>query len=306
MTAILAAIPFQLFFTAKQMAVREGVQPYDVMRRLADTVRQDVLLFDVDRFRGEGSYWTHARLQTPLTYYFGMHVFPYDARTPLDDIVQSFEGAVGGSRLWLLSPASNPHPGVELYEAFDYRDRRVNNSTTIPVTINERFWPQTLFLHRQRLVCTEPDCPLRLSDGTLYSLGHGYIYHQQMLGPGWHRPEEHHVWSGSGAVLTLSRSWFPSGDWPAAALLEMRAFASPEHRVTLTARSGAAGRTIRFDDGGTGVNEVPLACPIRGDTCTVQLEIDGARSPRDILGTQDGRELGVALSRIGFRFRGTP
>ena len=75
-TAMLAAIPFQLFFTAKQMPVREGLQPYDVMQRIADTVGDDVILFDVDGFRGTRSRWTHTRLQTPLTYYFGMNVFP--------------------------------------------------------------------------------------------------------------------------------------------------------------------------------------------------------------------------------------
>ena len=303
LTAIVAALPFQLFFTAKQMPVREGVQPYEVMRRIADTVRNDVVLFDVDGFRGRTPSWTHSRLQTPLTYYFGMHVFPYYVGTSLEDIVQSFEGVIGGNRLWLLSPAPNSHPGLELYETFDYRDRRVNSSATIPLTINERYWQQTLFLYRQHAVCATPDCALSLRDRALYSLGHGYVYHRQMLGPGWHTAEEQHVWSESQAALTLSRGWFPSRRWPAAVLLEMRAFAaSPDHRVTLTVRSGAVQRVIRFDDGDTAVREIPLACPIGRDACTVQLAIDGARSPRDVQGGPDGRELGIALSRIGFRF----
>ena len=83
----------------------------------------------------------------------------------------------------------------------------------------------------------------------------------------------------------------------------MRPFAaSADNRVTLTVRSGAAERVIRFDGGDARVHEVPLACPTVGSVCTVQLEIDGTRSPRDVYGTQDGRELGIALSRIGFRF----
>ena len=156
--SIMAAIPFQLFFTAKQMPVREGVQPYDVMGRLADTVEKDVLLFDVEGFRGGTSSWSHARLQTPLTYYFGMHVFPYYAANELDPVVQSFEGAGGGNRLWLLSPASNAHPGLELYETFAYEDQRLDSAATIPTTINEHYWSQTLFLYRQRGVCAAPGC----------------------------------------------------------------------------------------------------------------------------------------------------
>ena len=173
-TAIVAAIPFQLFFTAKQMAVREGVQPYEVMGRLADVVGNDVLLFDADGFRGEPDYWTHARLQTPLTYYFGMHVFPYYGASRVDDVVQSFEGVIGGNRLWLLSPAPTAHPGLELHETFAYQDRRMDSSATIPVNINERYWPQTLFLYRQRWVCAAPDCELRLRDRAPHSPGHGH------------------------------------------------------------------------------------------------------------------------------------
>ena len=302
-TAMVAAIPFQLFFTAKQMPVREGVQPYDVMHRIADTVGGDVILFDVDGFRGTTSFWTHTRLQTPLTYYFGMNVFPYYAGTSLDDVVQSFEGVVGSSRLWLLTPAPNPHPGLELHEVLDYRDRRVNSSTTIPVTINDRYWPQTLFLYRQRWVCSTPDCELDLRDGALYSMGHGHVYHRRLLGPGWHTTEERHVWSGAEAALALSRSWFSGGRWPRSLLLEMRAFAAMGgHRVTLTVRSGGVERVVAFDDLDTRLEEVPLACPIRGDACAVQLAVDGARSPRDVQGGTDDRELGIALSRIGFRF----
>ena len=302
LTAMLAAIPFQLFFTAQQMPVREGVQPYEVMQRLADTVGDDVILFDVDGFRGDTS-WMHARLQTPLTYYFGMNVFPYDARTPLNDVVQSFEGVVGSSRLWLLSPAPTPHPGLELREVLDYRDRRVNSSTTIPVTINDRYWPQTLFLYRQRWVCSTPDCELSLRDGALYSMGHGHVFHRRLLGPGWRTAEERHVWSGAEAGLTLSRNWFPARRWPRSLLLEMRAFAaSANHRVTLTVRSGGFERATAFDDLDTRFQEFPLACPTRSDACTVQLAVDGARSPRDVGGGSDARELGIALSRIGFGF----
>ena len=303
--AIVAAVPFQLFFTTKQMPVREGLQPYDVLHRIAGVVGGGVLLFDVEGFRG-ASAWNHARLQTPLTYYFGLRVFPYRAGTSVDDVVQSFEGVVGGARLWLLSPAPERHAGLELHETFDYRDRRVNSAATIPVTVNEAYWPQTLFLYRQRHVCAAPDCALNLRDGALYSLGHGHVYHRRLLGPGWHTAEERHVWSGAQAALTLSRSWFPAGRWPVAALLEMRPFAaSAGHRVTLTVRSGVE-HVIGFDDGATGVREIPLACPAAGDVCDVRLEVDGARSPRDVDGGADGRELGIALYRIGFRFREAP
>ena len=83
----------------------------------------------------------------------------------------------------------------------------------------------------------------------------------------------------------------------------MRAFAaSPDHPVTVTARSGAVEHVIRFDEGRTAEYDVPLSCTAFGDDCTVQLEIDGARSPREVQGTMDARTLGIALNRIGFRF----
>ena len=46
----------------------------------------------------------------------------------------------------------------------------------------------------------------------------------------------------------------------------------------------------------------PFLVAISSDDCTVQLEIDGARSPREVQGTMDARTLGIALNRIGFRF----
>ena len=76
--------------------------------------------------------------------------------------------------------------------------------------------------------------------------------------------------------------------------------------MTVTARSGGAEHVIRFDHGRTVVQEVPLACTTLGDDCTVELEIDRARSPREVRrevrGTQDGRTLGIAVNRIGFGF----
>ena len=152
----------------------------------------------------------------------------------------------------------------------------MDSAATIPVTINERYSPQTLFLYRQRAACPSPDCALSVRDLALYSLGRAYVYHRRMLGPGWHPAEEQHVWSAAQSALTLSRNWFPSGAWPAAALLEMRPFAaSTDHRVTLSVRSGAAQRVIGFDGGDIRAQEVPLACPTGGSVCTVQLEIDG-------------------------------
>ncbi len=148
--AVLAAIAFQLFFTAKQMPSREGVQPYDVMSRIADAVGTDVLLFDVDGFQGGEGPGGDARLQTPLTHYFGLHVFPYREPGRLADIVPSFEGAVGGGRLWLLTPAANAHPGLELHETLAYEDRRTDGAPPIPATVDDRYRPRTLFLYRQR------------------------------------------------------------------------------------------------------------------------------------------------------------
>ena len=296
--AILAAMPFHLYFTAKQMPVRHGLQPYAVLSRIADRVGEGVLLLDVDGFGGRR---LHTRLQTPLSLYFGTRVFPYDAED-LDAVVQSFEGALG-TNLWLLTNTLNGHPGLRLSETFPYRDHRMDRAGTIPTTINERYWDQTLFLYRQREVCAAPNCELRLRDGVLYSIGHGYIYHQRMLGDGWYGAEERHAWSGPQATLMLSRNWFSSGRWPAAVRLEMRAFAaSPDHSMTVTARSGGVEHAIRFDDGETAVHEVPLGCTGFRDACAVELEIDGARSPQEVSGLSDARTLGIAVYRIGFRF----
>ena len=149
MAAILAAIPFQLFFTAKQMPVPEGVQPYHVMSRIADLVGTDILLFDVEGFRGEDNPTRHTRLRTPLTHYFGLHVFPYRGASRLADVVPSFEGVVG-SRLWLLTPAADTDPRLELRETFAYEDRRMESAATIPVTVDDRDRRQIVFLYRQR------------------------------------------------------------------------------------------------------------------------------------------------------------
>ena len=293
--AILATMPFHLYYTAKQMPVRHGSLPYAVLSRIADRVGEGVLLLDVDGF-GDGP---HARLQTPLSLYFGTHVFPYDA-DELDAIVRSFEG-VPGANLWLLTNVHNDHPELRLSETFPYRDHRMDRASTIPTTISERWWNQTLALYR-REVCVAPDCELRLRDQALYSLGNGYIYHERMLGEGWYRAEERHVWSGPRAALTLSRGWFPSREWPATVLLETRAFAaSPDHPVRVTARSGDMEHVILFDGGETALREVPLACA-DSDVCTLQLEIDGARSPRELYAAADARTLGIAVNRIGFRF----
>lgn len=296
--AVLAAMPFHLYFTARQMPVRHGLRPYAVLSRIADRVGEGVLLLDVDGFGGRR---LHTRLQTPLSLYFGTHVFPY-ASEDLDDIVQSFEGVLGAN-LWLLTNTPNGHPGLRLGETFPYRDHRMDRAATIPTTINERYWDQTLFLYRQREVCAAPDCEMRLRDRALYSIGHGYVYHRRMLGAGWHGAEERHAWSGPRATLTLSRNWFPAGRWPAAMRLETRAFApSPDRPVTMTARSGRVEHVVRFDDGETAVREVSLGCAGVGDLCTVELEIDGARSPREVSGLPDARTLGIALYRVGFRF----
>ncbi len=293
--AILAAMPFHLYYTTRQMPVRHGSQPYAVLSRIADRVGEGVLLLDVDGFGDP----LHARLQTPLSLYFGTHVFPYAAED-LDAVVQSFDGLLGAN-LWLLSNSHNGHPRLRLREAFPYRDHRMERARTIPVTSSERWWNQTLLLYRYE-VCAAPGCDLRLRDGALYSLGRGYVYHQRMLGTGWYGAEERHAWSGPQATLTLSRNWFPTGRWPAAMRLETRALAAPDHPVTVTARSGGTEHVVRFDDGGTGVHEVPLACTDLEDACAVELEIDGARSPREVSGLPDARTLGIALYRIGFRF----
>ena len=231
--AILAAMPFHLYFTARQMPVRHGSQPYAVLKRIADRVGEGVLLLDVDGFRDP----LHTRLQTPLSLYFGTHVFPYAAED-LDAVVQSFEGLLGAN-LWLLSNSHNGHPRLRLSEAFPYGDHRMDRARTIPVTSSERWWNQTLLLYRHE-VCAAPGCDLRLRGRRLLLPGPRLpLPPEDASAPAGMSAEERHAWSGPEATLTLSRNWYPTGQWPAAMRLETRAFAAaPDHPVTVTARSG--------------------------------------------------------------------
>ena len=48
----------------------------------------------------------------------------------------SFEGAVGGGRLRLLTPAANPHSGLELYETLACESREMGGAATIPSTVD--------------------------------------------------------------------------------------------------------------------------------------------------------------------------
>ena len=299
--AIALAAPLFLYFTLQQMPVREGERPYAVMQRIAETVDDGVLLFDIDGYGGRPAWELFARLQTPLDHYFGLDVFPYESGD-LDEIVARF-GGLSGRGVWLLSNRPATHPDLRLVRTFDYWDTRMQAAATIPVSIDEKWWRQRLHFYRLPGVCETPGCALRLDDGRVYPTRLGYVYADRMLGPGWHGLEAGHVWSSASQTVVLSRSWFEGGRWPAALLLEVRGYAaSPDHRVTLTARSGEVRQQIVFDSGGLAVHEVGLDCPESGDTCTVQLDVDGARTPSEVSGSADSRTLGVALHGIGIRY----
>ena len=299
--SIALTIPFHLYYVLQQMPVREGERPYAVMSRMADRVDDGLLLLDVDGFGGRSSWEEYARLQTPLTYYFGKHVFPFES-DDLGDILSSYDG-ISGTSVWMLSGRPSNHQCLELADTFSYWDTRMDNAPTIPVSYTERFWRQDLYLYRQPETCGSSDAQFGFSAGRMYPMARGYVYAQRMLGPGWHNPEERHVWSGASQTLELSRSWFAAGRWPAALLMELRPYAaSPEHVVTLTVRSGEVEDEIVFDGGGLAVHELALGCPEDGATCTVLLNVDGARSPRDVRGSADGRTLGIGLHNVGFRF----
>ena len=79
MTAIVATIPFQLFFTAKQMRVGEGVQPHLVMSQIGDVAGAGGLLFDAEGFREGTRFSTPAWRRTPLAHHFGRQVPPHRA-----------------------------------------------------------------------------------------------------------------------------------------------------------------------------------------------------------------------------------
>ena len=299
--SIVLTVPFHLYFVLQQMPVREGVRPYAVMSRIADTVGEGVLLLDTDGWGGTRNWERYARLQTPLTYYYGKRVFPFESRN-LDMILSSFEG-VSGADVWLLGNRPSTQPRLELVRTFAYWDTRMDNAPTIPVTANENFSRQVLYLYRLPDVCETPGCDLRFTEDRLYPTRRGLVYAQTVLGPGWHNPEERHVWSSASQTLELSKRWFDAGRWPAAVLLELRPYAaSPEHPVTLTASSGDVQEEIVFDSGETAVHEIVLGCPDDIPACTVGLIVDGARSPREVRGSADSRTLGIALYNIGFRF----
>ncbi|MCY4599481.1 MAG: phospholipid carrier-dependent glycosyltransferase [Acidobacteria bacterium] len=299
--AIALTIPFHLYYVLQQMPVREGARPYAAMTRIADTVGDGLLLLDLDGWGGRSYGAPAARLQTPLTYYYGKRVFPFESHE-LDEILASFEG-VSGADVWLLGNRPSTHPGLQLVRTFPYRDNRMDSAALIPTTVNENYWRQVLYLYRVPGVCETPGCDLRFSDARLYPIRRGYVYAQTVLGPGWHGLEEGHVWSSDSQTLELSKSWFDAGRWPAALRMELRPYAaSPEHLVTLIVRSGEVEEEILFDGGGLAVHDVPLGCPDEAATCTVYLDVDGARSPSDVRGSADGRTLGVGLYNIGFEF----
>ena len=298
--AIALTIPFHLYYVLQQMPVREGVRPYAVMSRVADAVGEGLLLLDVDGWGGKRNWEGYARLQTPLTYYFGKRVFPFESGD-LDAVVAAFDGA-SRAGVWMLSRRPSDHPCLEQADMFSYWDTRMANAPTIPVTADERFWSQDLYLYKRPAVCGPPDRGFTFEAGRMYPTRRGYADAQRILGPGWHNPEQRHVWSGAAPALELSRRWFDGGRWPAVLLMELRPYAaSPEHLVTLTVRAGAVEQEIVLDGGATAVHEIGLGCPDDGDACTVLLRVDGARSPRDVRGSADGRTLGIALYNVGFR-----
>ena len=299
--SIALTIPFHLYYVLQQMPVREGERPYAAMTRIADAVGDGLLLLDLESWGGRAAWARAARLQTPLTYYFGKRVFPFESRE-LNDILASFEG-ISGANVWLLGRRPSDHECFRHVETFAYRDARMNGAATIPVSVNQRWWNQDLYLYRRLDACTPERAEFRLDAGRMYPMARGYVYAQRVLGPGWHNPEERHVWSGAAQTLELSRGWFDGERWPAVLLMELRPYAaSPEHPVTLTVSSGDAQREIVFDGGATAVHEVGLGCPEESRTCTVRLDVDGARSPQEVRGSRDRRTLGIGLYNVGFRF----
>lgn len=297
--AIALSVPFHTHFVLQQYPVREGARPYAVMRSIAETVGDGVLLLDLDAWGGKLQARS-ARLQTPLTYYFGKRVFPYES-PDLGTILSSFEGAIGAG-VWLLSNRPSTHPSLQLHRTYDYWDVRMDSAPTIPTNRHDNYWQQMLYLYRQPDVCETPGCDLRFRDGRLYPTRRGYIYAETVLGAGWHNPEPGHVWSSEAQTLELSRGWFAEGRWPAAVVLEMQPFgASPEHPVTLVALSGGREEALVFDSSEVAVHEIGLDCPRESRACTVLLNVHGARSPSAVSGSPDGRTLGIALYNIGFR-----
>ena len=303
--AIALTIPFHLYYVLQQAPVREGVRPYAVMSRIADAVGDGLLLLDVDGWGGKRNWEGYARLQTPLTYYFGKRVFPIES-DDLGEVLSSYDG-VGGAVVWMLGRRPSEHPCLEPAGMFSYWDTRMSNAPTIPVTADESFWSQDLYLYKRPAVCASADREFRFEDGRMYPTRRGYVDAQRVLGTGWHNPEQRHVWSGAAPTLELSKRWFDGERWPAVLLMELRPYAaSPDHEVTLTVRSGDEEQEITFDGGATAVHEFGLGCPADGDACTVLLNVDGARSPREVRGAQDGRTLGIGLFNIGFRFEQEP
>ena len=299
--SIVITAPLHLYFVLQQLPVREGVRPYAVMSTIADSVGDGLLLLDTDGWGGKRNWERYARLQTPLIYYYGKRVFPFESRN-LDTILSSFEGA-SGADVWLLGNRPSTHPRLELERTFSYWDTRMENAPTIPTDADENWWRQELFLYRLPGVCETPGCDLRFTAGRMYPTRRGYVYAQAVLGRDWHNVEEGHVWSGAAQTLELSRSWYDAGRWPTGLLLEVRPYAAaPEHVVTLTVRSGEAEQALAFDSGATAVHEFGLDCPDDSGTCTVALDVDGARSPQEVRGSADGRTLGIALYNVGFTF----
>ena len=116
------------------------------------------------------------------------------------------------------------------------------------------------------------------------------------LGPGWHRPESGGRWMASSARLTLAA---PDR---AGRILSLQGYRPPESLsppVELTVRiDGAEVRRLQITPANAAfLLEIPLAAPAPGrDRLEVELQVD-----RALKAPGDPRELGVVLSRIGWR-----
>ena len=299
--AIVLTIPFHLFYTSKQMQVREGVRPYTIMSSIADDVQEGVLLFDVDGYGGRTAMELYSRLRTPLDYYFDLDLFPYDSEN-LSEILSLFEGAKN-QEAWLLSNRTITDPRLRLVRTFGYWDMRMAEGPVVPIEAVDNWWRHVLYLYRLPDVCETPTCPSLFDEGRMYPTNRNYIYAEHLLGSGWHEQEDGHVWSSASATLSLSRTRFRDERWPEALQMEMRPFAAlREHPTTLTVRSGGEVWEIVLDGGETDTGEIGLNCPQDADTCIVRLDVAGARAPSEVNGSTDDRVLGVAMERVGFRF----
>jgi hypothetical protein len=135
-------------------------------------------------------------------------------------------------------------------------------------------------------------------------LGSGFKEGPYVLREGWHELETHHVWSQAISKLTLP---VPKdcGTIHCDAILKFNVFgASQEHPVSVKFESTEFGGTWNETIVSTSSNEIAISVPLdsQGGIQEISIAIPEATSPMTLIGSHDGRILGIGLKQIDIQY----